>query len=809
MRPYIAVLIDSFWEAVSNRVLWALLIGWALVLGALVPFGYVSERSFQLVSSDIQERGPLLEKLARGLKGQGRASIQRVAERLETEFADRIRDYKADDVSGPRIRHSEIADALNYSLKSNSLYDADTFPTAAARPRLKPLLDLPAESRSEADNEELNRELIQLAFPLELSSPKGERLWIGYAGFKIGEPLIVSRRQIDEFVEPLVLFFIIKAGLGILVVFIAIVVTSPMIPDTFRTGSLHLLLSKPISRVLLFLAKFLGGCIFVLVNIAFVLIGLYFIAGVRFDIWNEGLLACIPLLLFVFVIFYSVSALVGLLWGNAIVSVVACLLLWLLCIAVGLLHGVMRQQLEIMPQLTRIQQFEDHIVSVSERGELQVWNDQYSVWQPGIERDGGNRMRTFGPFYDADSRSLVVKSFTRGPIGNFMSRSRKLDIIRLVADEQENTDTPEQVSSNEETSREVDAAGSPTVKSSKAIGESSVGSVSEAREKARWMSDPGPELPTQVFDVLEVGNEILAITRGGLFQLDRGRLKAIPESAKFLGLDLKNLWGLGTGFLKVSSEDYVLNENAYSAAVDGQSALVVYSSGKLDWLSLEEGKLVVLHTTELEADGTEAAILQANQEYVVVVRDHKPMLILSPDFQTTLHSIELPVEIRNLSWVPGTSQQLIAVTHSGELWELDCAQASFTKIEWPYSGQATVLNWSTDQKAWIGIEPNRAILFDFKSRKIEKELMPAASTFDMVYNWVVRPVYTINPKPAALDDSMAYLLSGDRTQNLGLVNTDLEAAQVEIDLWTPIVSNVIFVVIVLGIGCLYVQRKEF
>ncbi len=53
MKPYFAILIDSFWEAVANRVLWVLLIGWTLVLAGLAPFGYVTERSFKLVSSDI------------------------------------------------------------------------------------------------------------------------------------------------------------------------------------------------------------------------------------------------------------------------------------------------------------------------------------------------------------------------------------------------------------------------------------------------------------------------------------------------------------------------------------------------------------------------------------------------------------------------------------------------------------------------------------------------------------------------------------------------------------------------------------
>ena len=40
-------------------------------------------------------------------------------------------------------------------------------------------------------------------------------------------------------------------------------------------------------------------------------------------------------------------------------------------------------------------------------------------------------------------------------------------------------------------------------------------------------------------------------------------------------------------------------------------------------------------------------------------------------------------------------------------------------------------------------------------------------------------------------------------------NDDLQADQVEIDIQTPLVSNAIFLVIVLALTCLYVSRKDF
>ena len=81
MKPYLAILIDSFWEAVGNRVLWVLLVGWALVLAGLAPFGYVTERSFKLSSYDINNFEKIKEKLLDGANGNGNESNSRPIDR--------------------------------------------------------------------------------------------------------------------------------------------------------------------------------------------------------------------------------------------------------------------------------------------------------------------------------------------------------------------------------------------------------------------------------------------------------------------------------------------------------------------------------------------------------------------------------------------------------------------------------------------------------------------------------------------------------------------------------------------------------
>ena len=123
--------------------------------------------------------------------------------------------------------------------------------------------------------------------------------------------------------------------LGVAGVFVAVLVTASMIPQTFEAGSVDLLLSKPISRSWLFLAKFVGGCAFIAINAAYFIGGLWLMLGLRFGLWNQRLLWAIPLYLFLFAIYYSVSALAGIVWRNAIVSVVMAVVFWFVCWTLG------------------------------------------------------------------------------------------------------------------------------------------------------------------------------------------------------------------------------------------------------------------------------------------------------------------------------------------------------------------------------------------------------------------------------------------------------------------------------------------
>ncbi len=822
MKPYLAILIDSFWEAVGNRVLWVLLIGWAFVLAGLAPFGYVTERSFKLVSSDIDNLDKIKEKLVEAAKGQGSKAVQAVAAKLNPDF---IKQLEPDDNSETqqrgkrRIRSKDMAQELNVAIEAKDLYSTDAFPTADKRERLKPLIEQGIDKLGDFEREELNRELLTLAFPLELTRPRSERLWIGYAGFKLGEPLNISRRQIKQFVEPLLLGMLIKLGLGVVAVFVALIVTSPIVPETFRSGSLHLLLSKPISRIWLYLFKLLGGCVFVFFNITFVLIGLYLIAGIRFDIWNEGLLYCIPLLLFVFIIFYSVSALVGLIWGNAIVCVVACIIFWLFCFALGAIHDGMQQHVDFLPQISRIERIEDKYWTVNQRGDVSIWNEKFSVWQPALDNDAPGQARTFGPLYDNQRKQVVVKSFFRNPFGGLQARSRKLAVIRLDGksdqddSDQDKSDQAETVANSEaDLPSDSDADSTDTDGESKEPAKESNAdpqTLSEARTTAYWMSDIGPELPQQLIELTEVGGDIVAVCRAGIYRLNWDKDVGKAGNNPLIGM-LRN-WVPGTNaFENVAPKDFVLSDNTSASPTADGNGLVIYNSGTIEVLQFTKNRFEVAASSKIEGEGTEPALVIANKDFCVVARDSLPIMVFDGALKPVHPEVTLPDSnnVRELTWIPQTNEAAI-ITHTGNWFNLNCESGELKEIRSNFTGKLTAMTWLSPTNVLLGVKPNRVVEYDFANSAITKDFKPTMSTLEMVYNWGINPVYQVNPKPSALDNAMGYLLSGNSTQSLNIVTNDMNQAQVEMDVWRPIVTNLAFVGVMLLIGCIYVARKEF
>ncbi len=122
--------------------------------------------------------------------------------------------------------------------------------------------------------------------------------------------------------------FIMDLVLGWIGVTLAIIATAGFLPSLLERGAVDVLLSKPISRPALFLGKYLGSMVFVLIHAIVFVVITFVIIGTRWGVWLPGYLLTIPLLVVLFSYIYSVSAWAGVRYRSTIAAVLLGLGAW-------------------------------------------------------------------------------------------------------------------------------------------------------------------------------------------------------------------------------------------------------------------------------------------------------------------------------------------------------------------------------------------------------------------------------------------------------------------------------------------------
>lgn len=107
---------------------------------------------------------------------------------------------------------------------------------------------------------------------------------------------------------------------GTFTLLVGMIITSFFIPNMLRKGSVDLLISKPVGRAQLLVYKYIGGLTFMFLVTAFTVGGIWFVMAVRSGYWNPAFLAAIPILTFTFAILYAMSTLVAVFTRSAVAA---------------------------------------------------------------------------------------------------------------------------------------------------------------------------------------------------------------------------------------------------------------------------------------------------------------------------------------------------------------------------------------------------------------------------------------------------------------------------------------------------------
>lgn len=177
-------------------------------------------------------------------------------------------------------------------------------------------------------------------------------LWWTFRGFPINDTIM-----------PPELFYktaFLNLGIGIWLTWVAmalaLISTAGMIPDLISGGSIETVLSKPISRLRLFLSKYILGLLFVVLQTLVFSLGCFLVFGLRAGLWEPRLFLAIPIVTLFYSYLACMLAFVGLVTRSTIAGLLLTLLFWFLLFVLNYTDvGLMAFRVQMEMQLDREQ----------------------------------------------------------------------------------------------------------------------------------------------------------------------------------------------------------------------------------------------------------------------------------------------------------------------------------------------------------------------------------------------------------------------------------------------------------------------
>ena len=775
MRPYLAIIKDSFREALSSRILYIMLGLITLLLLLVTPLTYRQELTVGLHGGQVNWP-ELVDRLKLAEKETRSSPTRRIWTQLRAEEQKKILELKRLPKQ-PTLTQTfdyqhaleEIGKSLNEVSLKPDLYDRSSWPTSTLTFEGRQLVGKGLEKLDEQDKLRLNRILFEAAFPgLLMASPRTS-FQLRYAFVSdVLEPFPISKGDFRDILAAYLPWLIDKILLGVGLL-IAIVVTSPMIPQTFDPGSLHLLLSKPISRSLLYLTKFLGGCAFVVVLATYLFAGLWLVAGTRWGIWEPRILLCVPIYTFVFATYYSVASLAGALWRNSIVSILVAAVFWLICWGTGWAKIGLELN-RSSNRFTRLVPFEDQIVAVNSSNTSQIWDDKAGRWVTAFKTDEQKDLglfatftggRNLGPVYDPRNKQLV---------GVTMSLSNAQFML--------------------------------------------VG----AKKELAWKPVEGSPAPISAVSILnEPDGTPLIISNYSLHRIT-GQITSPKDKVKFLGYTLPSLTGNATS--EAGPRPTQSWGGRFTPAIDPKSGLlVIYNEGEITTLALKGGRYEQQEKKRVWEKDRGRPVLAATGGTILLGRANGKIVIFDEKSLETKQTLEPEAKARAIRACSSANGKWIAVLmDSRNLWLYDVAEGKLQLAAATGQGDISAIAFSGEDRLLVADRTDRVLEYDAAGMNVQRRIGPAMSAFDRTLNYLVMPVYTICPKPGELYKTVTHILS-DRKREVaqenadaaedGAEETDDAPARAVSHPWAPVWSSAIFMAVMLALGCLYMQWQEF
>jgi len=774
MRPYLAIIIDSFRAAIASRVLYILLALITLLFFVVGPAYLVETLDWRLTEHRHFEDSQAIVKrlIERGETGKSKsttrvwsllseeaqAAVRELYENKETINEDRRR---GPGQRGPNRKLSKLIDELNAMIQSPSFYRAEDWDRFSVVPEAESLLKDGYENLTEERMRRVNRLLIGKALP-KLVKPNASSMSVYYWFYHHPAWDINYSQQEIAFGASSITSGIFDKFLLSIGLLVGIVVTANVMPQMFDPGTLNLLLSKPITRTGLYLTRFAGACTQIAICAAYLFTGTWLWLGFAIGVWDQAFLWSIPIYVLVFAIYYCVSALIGLLYRSPILAVVATVVFWATCFAVGkaniCFHALMQNTRLYDPLIT-----EDETVAVTGFGEIVAW--------------------------DANSKKWNVKvKIPDGPGKDAIMLSRFLIKVKI---------TPNQIRPTVDLGSERVIAGVTTPFPPQLNGFGSYkGYLHEPQSKQ--FATVG-EFPRNTMAMFPTNDGLLLCDRNGNFQ--RWEPKSDMQIiAKSVGPDQPAR--LRTAFSAAMSSQS--QEVAVHEIDDDQHHIVIFKPTD-DGYVRDRSAVVDIGTSEK----IKCFVAYANNTVVVVAGNGRIAAVDATSMKPlpAIEPCETTCGIETITSSPD-GKWIALVFSNQKLWLMDVDDdCKLYRPSVTGSNDASSVSFDADSRLCVFDRENRLTVYETATLKSTQVLAPQDGLFEIAYRYLVTPLYTVFPKPSEFHKVTTYLSSTRNTKNNPAA--DLIFEPVETDPLLPLWSGLGFMAVMLGLSCWIFHRKDF
>lgn len=813
MRPYLAIIKDCFRAALATRVLYVLLILITVLLLAIAPFYLRETVEWKLnwrwappgpnseAGNNVRNPQQIAERLVTRHDETDQKPIARIWELLPEELTKKLVELNesefdpleasAQQDQGPGLsrqerevnrRYGELVDGLNGIIENPDFYRPDDWVGRPLPGEADGLLGQGLENLTRQRQRRLNRLLIATA--LSPNVTRGETALDFYYGpWRVeifSQQGFTHQAFSQQLTDQLPIYFdkfVMSIGL-----LIAILVTANMIPDMFEPGSLNLLLSKPISRWGLYVSKFIGGCVFIALCAGYLFIGVWLWMGLALGVWDRAMLLSIPLYIIVFAIYFSISALVGLLYRSPTVSVILTLLFWAFCFGVGVIYNLVENRMD-NAAITKIVPLEERAMAVDVLQTGFVWSGGSEEWQAKLE-----------PAMKPEEKMALGMGMFFGPM-----------------------DFPPPVGPlfHPETNRLISAKFS----FQQLARRGGARPMFVADAKLMNFVEAG-RFPTGTILLGQAEGKVLAVTGSGEFyELDQVALASFlqtpsDESAD-QAADTEAAPNRSSGkefFEPVGPLDPVDIRSRDNVAVNVQNGnIAVYDRGEIT-IFQRKGETYQKHASlELNIDFNKrmSCVLDYQGNTIVLAFGNGQVITVDGERLVELNGYQ-PETRSAIDSVTGSPDgNWFALLYRNEkLWILDRQNdATMQRADVTGQGGISTVAFDSDNQLWVADRTDRLTQYDLATGKIDQQFVPGGDWLENTYRYFLAPFYRICPKPGEFYKLVTHLsTAGDTTQNQ---DVDLRKSAQRANPWSPLWSGLAFMLVMLFLACLVFQTRDY